>query len=70
MSAVYLDASTKNWIVAGNYGGSIENDGIDNVIRGMSVVSATAKQLVQKSTGIGSLNLGPARRKGLPPGSY
>jgi hypothetical protein len=70
MSAVYLSVKTKDWIVAGNYGGSIKNDGINNVIRGMSVVSATAKQLVQKSTGIGSLNLGPARRKGFTPGSY
>ena len=70
MAAVYLDATTKNWIVAGNFGGSIENDGINNVIRGMNVVSGIAKQSLLKSAGIGSLNLGPSRRKGLTPGSY
>jgi hypothetical protein len=69
MAAVYLDANTKNWIVAGNHGGSVDNDGINNVITGMHVVSAFAKQSMLKSAGIGSLNIGPARRKGFNPGS-
>jgi hypothetical protein len=70
MSAVYLSVNTKDWIVAGNYGGSVENDGINNVIIGMNMVSAVAKQSVLKSASIGSLNPGPSRRKGLTPGSY
>jgi hypothetical protein len=70
MAAVYLDAVTKNWIVAGNHGGSIDNDGINNVITGMNVVSAVAKQSVQKSARIGRLNIGPAGRKGLEQGLY
>ena len=70
MAAVYLDASTKNWIVVGNNGGTIENDGINNVIRGMNVVSAITNQSVLKGASNGSPNIGPARRKGLTPGSY
>ena len=70
MSAVYLDASTKNWIVAGNYGGSVENDGINNIIKGMSAISSVAKKSVLKSADNGSSNIGPSRRKGLTPGFY